>query len=753
MIIHLDNVGGGGGGDHVTITENTQAGGYDIKVGSGTPVNVAGQSDLLEKADKDGVISFAKDIVSREDGIGAEFIRRRSAGQLHIGDGSAFIRSIKGKTVVWNQLVKNGNFSDTSEWSIREGAFSVANHIATLTQERATFTNTIYQDRTFVANHTYLISVVAKKNQATTTQINVGLANGFTSVVKLEAPLTPDFARYSTIVTLTQSAGRLAVSIASYTTGELLGIDFQNLQVIDLTQMFGAGNEPSTPEEFEALFPASYYPYNEGELINLKATKLLTNGFNQWDEEWEVGGLSAGLPVPSDQQIRSKNFCPCLPSTDYFLYARGETEPYWVLIAWYDMNYQFIQQEYRTNLITNSPVDARYFKISTNASYYIYGTTYNHDICINFSNASLNGQYKPYEQHELTLPAGLTKTYTGADGQTHTWQGLDSAGAACDEQTPTKNIQRIGVVDLGTLNWSLYSTYNLFVAQFIDTKNSGNGRGRGANCSIYSDALFSNFVGWANFPDKTIAAGTNFIGSAQADTTIVIKDSAYTDAASFKAAMAGVLLLYELAEPIETDVPARNFNYFVSDMGEEWILPEGVDEQGVPLTAPFNAVIAYASNVRDTIFHLPENYLSKESTIALLEAMKSANIIASYTMTFDAANNKYTFTVVEVEKANKIPRASSIPSGGILPDVFYALGEISSDPNITLAANPSDGKDHEYMLSFSTGATAPSAITFPASVVFPSTPSWEANKHYEISAKWDATTSKYYATIQSWDRV
>ena len=96
---------------------------------------------------------------------------------------------------------------------------------------------------------------------------------------------------------------------------------------------------------------------------------------------------------------------------------------------------------------------------------------------------------------------------------------------------------------------------------------------------------------------------------------------------------------------------------------------------------------------------------------------------------------------------------SSVPAGGILPDVFYALGEISADPNITFASNPSDGKDHEYMLSFSTGATAPSAITFPASVVFPSTPSWEANKHYEISAKWDSATSKFYATIQSWDRV
>lgn len=40
-------------------------------------------------------------------------------------------------------------------------------------------------------------------------------------------------------------------------------------QVYDLTKMFGFGNEPSTPEEFKAMFPNDYYPYNEGELKSM----------------------------------------------------------------------------------------------------------------------------------------------------------------------------------------------------------------------------------------------------------------------------------------------------------------------------------------------------------------------------------------------------------------------------------------------------------------------------------------------------
>ena len=43
------------------------------------------------------------------------------------------------------------------------------------------------------------------------------------------------------------------------------GITYNKAQLFDLTQMFGAGNEPSTPEEFWSYFENKVYPYNEGE--------------------------------------------------------------------------------------------------------------------------------------------------------------------------------------------------------------------------------------------------------------------------------------------------------------------------------------------------------------------------------------------------------------------------------------------------------------------------------------------------------
>lgn len=58
---------------------------------------------------------------------------------------------------------------------------------------------------------------------------------------------------------------------------EGVSVDFEiSPNIIDLTLMFGAGNEP-TAEQFEAMFPAESYPYNPGEIISSR-TETITAG-------------------------------------------------------------------------------------------------------------------------------------------------------------------------------------------------------------------------------------------------------------------------------------------------------------------------------------------------------------------------------------------------------------------------------------------------------------------------------------------
>lgn len=54
-------------------------------------------------------------------------------------------------------------------------------------------------------------------------------------------------------------------------------------QLFNLTKMFGSGNEPSTPEEFEAMFPTDYYPYNAGELMSAPVNEVVEQGRNLFD--------------------------------------------------------------------------------------------------------------------------------------------------------------------------------------------------------------------------------------------------------------------------------------------------------------------------------------------------------------------------------------------------------------------------------------------------------------------------------------
>lgn len=62
------------------------------------------------------------------------------------------------------------------------------------------------------------------------------------------------------------------------------GVTYDNVklqpQIFDLTAMFGAGNEPTSVEEFEKMFPADYYPYNTGEVVSAGVESIVEQGKN-----------------------------------------------------------------------------------------------------------------------------------------------------------------------------------------------------------------------------------------------------------------------------------------------------------------------------------------------------------------------------------------------------------------------------------------------------------------------------------------
>lgn len=156
-------------------------------------------------------------------------------------------------------------------------------------------------------------------------------------------------------------------------------------------------------------------------------------------------------------------------------------------------------------------------------------------------------------------------------------QTLRAAGSVRDELTAGELVTRVGVVDLGTLNWGVDTslTYPIFRTSgpsgMLVATTAGQ---RYIECAGLN-TLSSNTRGWLgnSSPDKCICQvygqGTSF--------RIGARDSSYTDPADFKAAMSGVMLHYAIATPTTTLIsPALPMTYRIEQGGAESIIvPDG----------------------------------------------------------------------------------------------------------------------------------------------------------------------------------
>ena len=381
------------------------------------------------------------------------------------------------------------------------------------------------------------------------------------------------------------------------------------IPVFDLTQMFGAGNEP-TAEQFERMFPKDYYPYNAGELISVEGLQSRdTVGFNQWDEEWEVGYLgysssNEGQPIPmQNNTIRSKNFIKVLPNTSYyFKYPIAEAHYVWE----YDENknalghYQLLASGNNNTFTT--PSDCHYIKFACEPT---YGTTYKHDICINLSSPSRNGEYEPYKKHSYPLDSSLTlRGIPKLDASNNIYYDGDEYES---DGTVTR---KYGVVDLGTLDWSTNGgEANRFRAEPSPAF---------ASPATYNDRL-TGFI-CSKYPPSTNYSLSDIDNESMLryGGEIFVRDSAYTDAATFKAAMSGVMLVYELATPTtETAEPFQHIQT-VDGFGAEEFVSTGI--------VPVGHNTRYPANLRDKLQHLP-SLASADGTYLIQQSGKQMSLV------------------------------------------------------------------------------------------------------------------------------
>ena len=327
-----------------------------------------------------------------------------------------------------------------------------------------------------------------------------------------------------------------------------------------ITCYFNTANTQAKAMLNEGSEALPYEPYFEGIKIEYP-TNVKSVGRNLWDEEWEVGKLNdtTGIKeVGYSNTIRSKNFIKCSPNTSYKNYAKNLTDIV-MYIFFYDINENFISKENKYCNFDTTP-----FVTPNNCCYLmfylqsIYGTTYNYDICINKSNEAINGKYYPYTEHNL--PQTNVINYVSTQLQTkHSWTQDNASkwlglGVGNDSNiinyANKKGDVKYSIIDLGSLSYSKVSAFisekYYFSAVLSNVKLAASPTSlANAICSNYS--LKSGDELYIEAPDNSIAIPYD-------NNIVMIIDNNYTDADTFKTAMQGVMLIYELATPIEIDL-------------------------------------------------------------------------------------------------------------------------------------------------------------------------------------------------------
>lgn len=523
--------------------------------------------------------------------------RQTGGGDLTINAKNARIESFKGKTLAWNQLARE--FSSTywdglnvTDLSFNDGEMSFIPNSDRLNSHAEL--KGAYPISN-IEGHKYYIAVTAKKDVAG--DILVRFCAGYLSAI---FNVGSNYARYSTISTSTGSG----YDAFNWIVGNNANVKVyvKDFILIDLTLMFGAGNEPSTVAEFEALFPLPYYAYNPGTLISNDAESLETVWFNQWDEEWVNGYWSNNQFHPNAAQVCPKNFISAFPNTQYYIKRSGHPGS----VDAYDSNKNLLGEvapwsSYNASFIT--PANTSYIM------FYYDGGTYNHDICINISDSARNGTYEPY--HKFTLPLNLNSfKVKDSQGNISTITGLKSAGNVYDEIVGNKYIKRIGEVDLGTLDWNFnqYGNFSRFGCSFTLGK-------QGQTLVRAANAITPRYIA-----DKYVTDGNTLASDKTFNliyNSIFILDNAYSDSASFKTAMSGVTLYYELATPITYDLaePLRT-DYIVDKLGTERVIAES------PICSFRADIHYYESSVKDIEIENMPQYLKREELTEELDKLQ-----------------------------------------------------------------------------------------------------------------------------------
>ncbi len=510
---------------------------------------------------------------------------RTAGGSADIGN-RAFHKAIVGGTIAWNQVLAIPTLSQSREVNgitvtdNRDGSYSVSG-----TASAGAWSSFSMQYQSIlVSGHKYLLT-------------------GMTNQIQLRDS-------YSGLITTAEKPGNVIsysnptnaiVTPALYIQGgtAITGTVKVYPQIIDLTIMFGStiadyiySLETATPGAgvawFKKLFPKPYYAYNAGTLYSVKTSKAINVGFNQWDEEYVANGYyNASGAWTSGNILSSKNPIPVIPDATYYI-----SNDKWGGVTYWDVDMNFIS---RNNAISKFtvPSNCHYIHFNMTSS---YGTTYNHDICINLSwDGSRDGEYEPYEVNEYAIDDVVLRGIPKLDANNKLYYDGDEYAS---DGTVNRRYNRI-VLDGTTSGRKVANLYQTGGGIYYAVVNIATYGENGTD--LICDKIFSAYV--------TVSLGGCYITNAGKNIVLTHPDQTLDTVEKWNTWLQSnnITIDYKLATPTDSTAEPFTSPMIVNDFGTESFNDADYDASNRDVEIPVGHDTEYPIDVLAKIEMMPNS--------------------------------------------------------------------------------------------------------------------------------------------------
>lgn len=571
------------------------------------------KEDLTSKADKTALVKTDRKLDALwklNQGISYKFEEDdEEAYQKAIPTGAKLgsVKSVAGKTIVWNWL---------SDVTVKTGSSNGIDYVSDEKNISLNGSATSYTE--IMISKTVLPVPILKGHKY---YISTGLTESMSGLsVVLGGTKMSVSTQTKEIKTCATGATQLRFLICAQT-----GTTFNNTvitpKLVDLTKMFGAGKEPSTPEEFEAMFPEDYYEYNEGTLMSMPVDEVIEQGRNLFS----CYGFSAESIITKDAPRKiSNSYGTTLSTIDYAdsivvtqekinntdvasNYTNGyfnigindlEYKKEYILSFDFTPTKMLIANVTELNILVNglrsfatknnfvlnkkSRITVKFTFVKTGEKQYI-----------EIRNAGMSGLFENFQIEENKVATTYSLYHRNKyqipqeilDLPGYGW----SAGDVCNEVNweNKQYIQRAGSVDLGSLDFTKKTSVSgrtFYSLQFKEAKHPVSSVEKSVGISSKYDVILQN--------DMASDTTSNLYWMLSLDGELRIIDDNQPSG----------VLYYELAKPIVTDI---------SDLISDDFLTNLEVESGGTLTFKNTNVDGYRIPVKSS-----EEYIVKLSEIA-----------------------------------------------------------------------------------------------------------------------------------------